>query len=94
MVRGPYDYLDENLKRLAAARTGVESLGYVFTTEGNLELRDNRFHQAEAQLSSEVERLKLQTELTNEVHRRFAEKARQEIAEDPARFVQVGGRKS
>jgi hypothetical protein len=88
LVRGAYDYLDENMKRLAAARTGVESLGYVFTAEGNLELKDDRFHQAEERLKAELERLKLQGELTREVHQRFSEKARAEIAADPAKFVQ------
>jgi hypothetical protein len=88
LVRGAYDYLDENIKRLAAARTGVESLGYVFTAEGNLELKDDRFHQAEATLKAELERLKLQGELTKEVHQRFAEKAKAEIAADPKKFVQ------
>ncbi len=91
LVRGAYDYLDENLKRLAAARTGVESLGYVFTAEGNLELKDDRFHQAEERLKAELERLKLQGELTREVHQRYAEKARAEIAADPAKFVQADG---
>ena len=96
LVRGAYDYLDENLKRLAAARTGVESLGYVFTAEGNLELKDDRFHQAEERLKAELARLALQGELTREVHQRFSEKARAEIAADPGKFVQVdgGGRKS
>jgi hypothetical protein len=89
LVRSAYDYLDENLKRLAAARTGVESLGYVFTADGNLELRDDRFHQAEAQLAAELERLKLQAELTREVHARFAEQARRDIAADPKRYVQT-----
>ena len=91
LVRGAYDYLDENMKRLAAARTGVESLGYVFTAEGNLELKDDRFHQAEERLKAELERLKLQGELTREVHERFAQKARAEIAADPSKFVQAEG---
>lgn len=91
LVRGAYDYLDENMKRLAAARTGVESLGYVFTAEGNLELKDDRFHQAEERLKAELERLKLQGELTREVHERFAQKARAEIAADPGKFVQADG---
>ena len=93
LVRGAYDYLDENMKRLAAARTGVESLGYVFTAEGNLELKDDRFHQAEERLKAELERLKLQGELTREVHERFAQKARAEIAADPGKFVQTGEHK-
>ncbi len=92
LVRGAYDYLDENLKRLAAARTGVESLGYVFTAEGNLELKDDRFHQAEATLKAELERLALQGELTKEVHQRFGAQAKQEIAADPKKFVQTDGR--
>ena len=94
LVRGAYDYLDENMKRLAAARTGVESLGYVFTAEGNLELKDDRFHQAEATLKAKLERLKLQGELTREVHQRFGEKARAEIAADPGKFVQTDGKKA
>jgi hypothetical protein len=92
LVRGAYDYLDENLKRLAAARTGVEALGYVFTADGNLELRDDRFHQAEAQLKAELERLALQAALTREVHARFGEQARKDIAADPSRYVQTTGK--
>lgn len=94
LVRGAYDYLDENMKRLAVARTGVESLGYVFTADGNLELKDDRFHQAEAQLKAELARLALQGELTKEVHARFGEQAKQEIAADPKRFVQTNGKDS
>jgi hypothetical protein len=89
LVRGAYDYLDENMKRLAAARTGVESLGYVFTAEGNLELKDDRFHQAEATLAAELARLKLQGELTREVRERFSEQARAQIAVDPKQFVRT-----
>jgi hypothetical protein len=91
LVRGAYDYLEENLKRLATARTGVESLGYVFTADGNLELKDDRFHQAEAWLRAELERLKLQGELTKEVHQSFALKVREDIAADPKRFIQPDG---
>ena len=40
----------------------LRSLSCALTQDGNLELRDNRFHQADAALSAEVERLKLQTE--------------------------------
>ncbi|MDP3501545.1 MAG: DUF4407 domain-containing protein [Myxococcales bacterium] len=94
LVRGAYDYVEENLKRVATARTGVESLGYVFTADGNLELKDDRFHQAEATLKAELERLKLQGELTREVHQRFGEKAKEEIAADPKRFANTDGRKS
>lgn len=93
LVRGAYDYVEENLKRVATARTGVESLGYVFTADGNLELKDDRFHQAEATLKAELERLKLQSELTREVHQRFGEKAKEEIAADPKKFANTDGRK-
>jgi hypothetical protein len=92
LVRGAYDYLDENLKRLAAARTGVEALGYVFTADGNLELKDDRFHQAEAALAHEVERLQVQTALTREVHLKFQEQAGKDIAANPQKYVAPDGR--
>lgn len=91
LVRGAYDYLDENTKRIATARTGVESLGYVFTADGNLELKDDRFHQAEAALKAERERLELQGELTREVHQKFKEQAKAEISADPKKFVKTDG---
>ncbi len=90
LVRGAYDYLDENVKRLASARTGVQALGYVFTTDGNLELQDDRFHQAEAALAHELERLKVQSELTREVHQRFQTQAKADIAAHPEKYVQPG----
>jgi hypothetical protein len=92
LVRGAYDYLDENMKRLAAARTGVESLGYVFTADGNLLLKDDRFHQAEATLKAELARLQLQGELTEEVQQRFKEQARKDIAADPKKYVTTDGK--
>ena len=91
LVRGAYDYLEENLKRLAAARTGVEALGYVFTSDGNLELRDDRFHQAEAALSHELARLKVQTELTREVHQRFEAETRKDIEANPQKYANPNG---
>ena len=64
----------------------------MFTADGNLELRDDRFHQAEAQLKAELERLALQAALTREVHARFGEQARKDIAADPSRYVQTTGK--
>ncbi|MEW5854943.1 MAG: DUF4407 domain-containing protein [Myxococcota bacterium] len=87
LIRGAYDYIDENIKRIAAARTGVEAMGYIFTAQGNLELRDDRFHQAEAALAREVDRLRVQTELTQEVHARFREQAKADIKEHPEKYV-------
>jgi len=91
LIRGAYDYMDENVKRIAAARTGVEALGYVFTADGNLELRDDRFHQAEAALAHEVQRLKVQTDLTREVHERFRETASADIKANPQKYVEPSG---
>ena len=70
----------------------MEALGYIFTADGNLELKDDRFHQAEAALAHEVERLKVQTELTREVHQKFQEQAAKDIAANPGKYVAPDGR--
>ncbi len=64
LTRGAYDYMDENVKRMAAARSGVEPSGHVFTNQGNVELREERYHQAESALKREMEQLRVQSEIT------------------------------
>ena len=64
LTRGAYDYMEENGKRMAAARSGVEPSGHVFTHQGNVELREERYHQAESALKREMDQLRVQTEIT------------------------------
>ncbi len=50
LVKGSYDYMLENQKRVAAAELGIEIDAHVFLTETQEELRVDTFHGAHAKL--------------------------------------------
>ncbi|MET0387298.1 MAG: DUF4407 domain-containing protein [Polyangiales bacterium] len=58
LVKGCYDYMLENQKRLAAAKLGIELDSHVFLSETQEELRVDTFHQVEASLAEERRRLR------------------------------------
>jgi hypothetical protein len=77
LVKGSYDYMLENQKRVAAARLGIELDAHVFLTETQEELRVDTFHQVAAALAEEQRRLRSQAVLADAAHERLREEARE-----------------
>jgi len=79
LVKGSYDYMLDNQKRVAAARLGIELDAQVFLSETQEELRVDTFHQVAATLDEERRRLRSEALVAEAVHERFRQVAAQEV---------------
>jgi len=70
LIKGCYDYMLDNQKRIAAAKLGIELDAAVFMTETQEELRVDTFHRVNAALAEERRRLQTQAMLDERAHER------------------------
>jgi len=70
LVKGCYDYMIDNQKRIAAAKLGIELDAAVFMTETQEEIRVDTFHRVNAALAEERRRLQTQAMLDERTHDR------------------------
>jgi hypothetical protein len=80
LTRGAYEYLQENARRLAVARAGVELDAQLWLPETQEVLRYDAYHQAEAATLEERRRLQAEVALAEQVYQRFRERAAQQLA--------------
>jgi hypothetical protein len=81
LVKGAYDYMQENEKRIAVAHAGVEADAQLYLPESQEEIRYDVFHQAEAAMAEERRRLQSEAELAERVHQRFRQETAKDVAE-------------
>lgn len=93
LIKGVYDYADENAKRLILARVGIEPGATEFLDGGKREVRTDTFHRAAATLEEEKMRLRTEARLSKKAHQRFSEETEAKIQDDVGSFL-VGGGKS
>lgn len=79
LVKGTYDLLQENQKRLAAARLGIELDAQVFMTEDQEELRVDLYHQVNALLADERRKLQSIAALETAAHERLRRRLQEEV---------------
>ena len=87
IIKGAYDYLEENQKRLVRARFGIEPDARVVADGHGKSIHVDLHHAAQAVLDEEKRRLDTERALASEVHTAYRKKMAAEIQEDPARFV-------
>lgn len=75
LTRGAYEYLQENARRLAVARAGIELDAQLWLPETQEALRYDAYHQAEAATLEERRRLQAEVALAEQVYERFREQA-------------------
>lgn len=91
LVSSTYDYMQENAKRVATARLGIELDAQVFLTETQEEIRIDSYHQVQAALEEERRRLVSEAELSQAVHERFREDMGEHLKGDGyKKFVEPG----
>jgi hypothetical protein len=90
LIKGAYDYLDENQKKLATARAGVGSdIRLIPGEDGTARsYRIDVFYGPEA--LSERERLGLETssQLTRQVHEKFRKLTAEDIDKNPGKYLE------
>lgn len=91
LVKGPYDYLEEDLKLLTAARMGIEIDGkLVVTPEGaGEELREDLHHLPQARFETERRRIEVEKKLSQHTLDAYEARTLKDIDEDLDRFVSV-----
>lgn len=87
LIKGPYDYMDENVKELARAEAGIEIVYNFYEGEQGMEAHKIVNHGAE--LKSRERRLILaaQEELNREIVKKWKEKKMKDIGENPENYI-------
>jgi hypothetical protein len=87
IIKGAYDYLDENQKRIVRAKAGIEPDARVVSDGTGKSIHIDLHHSATAVLDEQKRRLETESQLSAQVHNEFRKKTAQEIQQDPNRFV-------
>jgi hypothetical protein len=81
LVRGAYDYMLDNQKRVSAARLGIELDSQVFLTETQEEVRVDTYHEVAARLAEAQRRLQSEAVVAEAVYERLREIAEKDVRE-------------
>ena len=87
IIKGAYDYLDENQKRLVRARAGIEPDARVVSDGEGKSVHIDIHHGVNALLEEEKRRLDTERVLSIEVHEQWKKQVAGEIQNDPNKFV-------
>jgi hypothetical protein len=88
IIKGAYDYIEENQKRLARARAGIEPDARMVTDGKGKHVLLDIHHVVNSILEEEKRRLDTERLLATEVHEAYRLKLSEEIKKDPTAFLQ------
>ncbi len=88
LIKGPYDYMDENVKELAIAEYGIEITSEFYTDKNGDQISKVVNHAAEIKKKEKLLLLKAQEELNEQIINNWKEKKAKEIDENPDAFIQ------
>jgi hypothetical protein len=88
VIKGAYDYLEENQKRLVRARAGIEPDARVVSDGKGKSVHIDLHHAANAILDEEKRRIETEQKLSAEVHESYRKKVAADIQQNPDQFVQ------
>ncbi len=91
LTKGPYDYLEQDLKLLTAANMGIEIDGKLVVSPEGLgeELREDLHHAPHARFETEKRRIEVERNLASHALDAFEQRVRKDIDEDVDAFVGV-----
>lgn len=87
LIKGPYDYMDENVKELARAEAGIEIMYNFYEGEQGIEAHKIVNHGAELKRKERLLILAAQEELNREIVKKWKEKKMKDIGENPDNYV-------
>lgn len=87
LIKGPYDYMEENIKELAKAETGIEVVYNFYTDKQGMEQHKIVNHAAELKRKEKIALLKAQEELNEEIISAWKAKKKLQIKENPNQFI-------
>ncbi len=88
LIKGAYDYLEENQKLLARVAAGIEPNAQAITNEmGAVELVDI-FHKPHRIINDEKNQYETQKILSQQIHESYREKMKQDIDKYPEKYIE------
>lgn len=87
VIKGAYDYLDENQKRLVRAKAGIEPEARIVSDGKGKSVHIDIHHGVNAALAEERRRLETEATLAAAVHAAWTKKTASDIAAHPEAFV-------
>lgn len=88
LIKGPYDYMDENVKDLAIAEYGIEVTSEFYEDKNGNQITKTVNHAAEIKKREKILLLRVQEELNEQIINNWKEKKSKEIDENPDAFIQ------
>ncbi len=89
LAKGPYDYLEQNLKQLVAAREGIELEAMKVQGAGDKVTLRERYHQYEAAVQREKQRLATEQEVSDKALEAFRRRTLAAIEENLDDFIET-----
>lgn len=90
LIKGPYDYMDENVKELARAEAGIEIIYNYYEDGQGMEAHKVVNHGAELKSKERLLLLKAQEELNEKIIDSWKKKKLKEIDNNPDEFITEG----
>lgn len=87
VIKGSYDYLDENQKRIVRARAGIEPDARVISDGKGKSIHIDLHHGVDAVLAEEKRRLETERAMAAAVHEAWRKKTAAAIEQNPEAFV-------
>jgi hypothetical protein len=88
LIKGPYDYMDENVKELARAEAGIEIIYNYYQDVEGMEAHKVVNHAAELKSKERVMIIKAQEELNEQIINKWKENKKKDIDQNPDKYVQ------
>jgi len=87
LIKGPYDYMDENVKELAIAEYGIEITSEFYTDKNGEQLSKVVNHAAVIKKKEKLLLLKAQEELNEQIIRQWKEKKKKDIEDNLEDYI-------
>lgn len=87
LIKGPYDYMDENIKDLARAEAGIEIEYDFYKDKEGMEKHRVTNHGAELKRKERLALIKVQEELNEKIIQAWKKQKEKDIEENPGKYI-------
>lgn len=88
LIKGPYDYMDDNIRELAKAEAGIEIEYEFYKDKEGMEQHKITNHGAELKLKERIAMIKAQEELNDLIIQEWKAKKKEDIKNNPNKYIQ------
>ena len=89
LIKGPYDYMDDNIKDLARAESGIEVFYNYYEDAQGMEAHKVVNHAAELKKKEKLLIIKAQEELNEKIIQNWKNEKLKDIEENPSKYISI-----